>query len=145
MYECTLETDATLILIAHRKKGSGTPDPRQDDENSDVIGSIRGNSGIAAKMDMVALMTQKTISLKGRNIEDTKIPIARDNNKMICLREGQTDVEGNLKYVMEMEHLKSDRQRADLLATLDGIEPEAARSRIRSYRKRNRLEDKDND
>jgi hypothetical protein len=131
-------THTTLILISHSrkefnmagKKGGGKPP-------DDVINDNRGSGYVAGRMDMVAKLTQKTLMLKGRSIMDAKVPIERNKIGMVLTDSTKQESQQHLEAVMKMDHVPSDRKRADLLAALEGIEPAAARERIKKWRKHN--------
>jgi len=134
LLECTMPVGSTLLLIAHKRKAKG--------DNNDVGGDfneIRGSNYLPGKMDIMINMTPKTLRLKGRSIEDNRISFTTDSVGMIVLEGGKDTGEGeekNMAYVMGLDHLTSDRQRADLLSALENIEPDKARHRIRVWRKK---------
>lgn len=128
----TKEVSCTLLLVSHSRKsiqnakGGRVPDDVTDDARG---GYVNG------RMDMIAKLTDKQLLLKGRSIADTTLHIDREKSThMLALNGKKAESLSHLKYVMDLADV-TDRGRAELLAAMEGIEVEAARSRIRNYRK----------
>jgi RecA-family ATPase len=137
LVECTMKSNTSLLLVSHSRKD-------QVERGEDLMNDGRGSSYVAGRMDIVAKLTEKYLTVQGRSIGHTKIgieqvPMGRPDGGMIVLNGEKAENEANLKYVLAQPDL-SDAARARLLAAMDGkIEPETARSRIRDYKKRHGL------
>jgi RecA-family ATPase len=126
----TKETNTALILVSHSRKATlSTTD-------DDVVNEGRGSGYTAGKMDMLARLTSHHLIMKGRSIGLTKISVQQDDQGMITRNESDAQSEANIEYVLGMKTLKTERQQSELLAAMDGVEPETARSRLRAYKKK---------
>jgi hypothetical protein len=129
------------LLVSHSRKDqifNGRP------VEDNLMDDGRGSTYVSGRMDIVAKMTEKNLILKGRAIGMTKIAIEQDEIGMLQLNAEKAESEANVRHVIEQD-MKSDMERARLLAADEGIEVEAARSRIRTYREKMKAKGKNED
>lgn len=132
--ECTMGTKTAIIFVSHSRKGLLHHGKPMDDN---LMGDNRGSSYIPGKMDMIAKLTEKSLILKGRAIGLTKFDISHnEQTHMIEIDSGKAESMANIEYVLGQKQLASERQQAAMLAAMENIEPEAARSRLRAYKKK---------
>jgi RecA-family ATPase len=136
LVECTRETNTSLLLLSHSRKENP-----QYANKSDLMDDNRGSGYTAGRMDMIIKLTEKQMMLKGRSIIEKRIAVEQDSLGMVVLNRDKADSEGKVKQVLAMPQLTSDRQRADMLASIeDNLTVEAARSRIRQYKEKHKME-----
>lgn len=130
LQQATMETQTSLLLISHSRKGGF------ESKEDEIMDDNRGSGYVSGKMDMIMKLTNKGIHLQGRSIGKTRIDIEQDSIGMFHLDKEKAGNEAALKFVLSQANLKTDVQRAEMLAAMENIEQEAARNRIRYYRKK---------
>lgn len=139
LVQCTKDINCGMILVSHSRKDQIFNGRPADD---DLMNDARGSTYISGRMDVVAKLTEKSLVMKGRAIGLTKLAVEQGPTGMLTLDTEKAENESHIKHVLEDEHLKTDMDRSRMLAGLEGIEIEAARSRIRSYREKQALTSK---
>lgn len=119
---------AGLLLVSHsRKENYEWGDNITDDQ--------RGSSYVSGRMDMIIKLTPAHLLLKGRSIGEQRHMIEQDENYMLRKNAEKAENESHLKHVLGQTNL-TEKEKADLLAALAGIEPDAAKKRIQRYKKK---------
>lgn len=133
--ECTRNTNTSVLFVSHSRKDLNSKDGGKGDD--DLMNDGRGSSYVSGRMDVIAKLTEKTLILKGRSISETKISVEQDKvSGLIVQNQENITSEAHIQFVMNNPQLASDRAKAEMLAALEGIELEAARSRIRTWKKK---------
>lgn len=142
--ECCREVDTAILFISHSRKdatmtkwGGRKNQDSADDGDDNIMDDGRGSSYVSGRMDVVIKLTSKSVILKGRAISETKVPVEQDKaTGMIVQNAEDAEKLAHIQMVMTQPKLTSDRQRAEMLAALENIKLETARSRIREWRKK---------
>lgn len=119
---------AALIVIHHARKAS-------DGRPNDVIGSVRGASYLAGRMDLVIAVSQRSIAYTGRASDNGIIRLERKDNGYWESQDETPQVTSWLDNLLERDDL-STREKAKMLADATHRDPEACRSIIRREEKR---------
>lgn len=141
-------TDTAILFVSHSRKEAaaggggkwgkpkspgGDDDDEQVDEN-DLMEGGRGSSYVSGRMDVVIRMTKRHLTMKGRAIDTTRVAYDKLPSGMIVRNQSDAENEAHIKYVLSSKQLSSERQRAEMLAAMENIKVETARSRLRAYR-----------
>jgi hypothetical protein len=134
----TKDTNTALLLVSHSRKEYSNHKSGGDDDDGDLMDGNRGSGYTAGRMDVIAKLTAKHLIVKGRAIGMKKVGIDRDDAHMLVLDQAKSQKEANIKFVLSQPDM-SERGRAEMLAAMEQIEPEAARSRLKYYRKHQKV------
>jgi hypothetical protein len=122
---------ACLVLIAHPKKPTLTPDGIV---HRDLTHDMRGSGYMAGRMDTIIRLSRKTLHFVGRAVEEGQIRLKRSATTFLMeVDADEAMAVPHLKAVLADEKLGSMRERARDLASRIGRSEEACRQLIRRY------------
>lgn len=143
LVKATKDINCTLILISHSRKDFQNKFGAGDDN---IMDDGRGSSYVPGKMDVICKMTPCHVIMKGRAITERRIaveqlPEGHPQEGRIILDSEKAENEANIKYVLAQEHLKTKKAQHEMLATMEDIDVETAKSRIRRYKEKHSIKD----
>lgn len=80
-----LANGAAVIFLSHSRKDSAL---NQSGTESDMMDEGRGSSYVSGRMDTIGRLTQKYLTYKGRDVEQTKMPVVMDPESHLIVLEG---------------------------------------------------------
>jgi RecA-family ATPase len=134
-------TDATIVFISHTRKenASFSTGGKKLSYQDDLMTDGRGSSYIPSRMDVIMKLTEKRLMMKGRGLAHVTIKVQQDASGMIVQDKDKERQDSNIRKVLGME--LSPKETAQVLASMEDIDIEAARTRLRRYKSKDSAND----
>jgi RecA-family ATPase len=121
---------AAIVLVSHSRKDSVMTQTGVDD----LMDQQRGSSYISGRMDVIAKVTAKRLTFKGRATGQMTYPIHQDERGFIHVeRDGEDAFEDARKIVADKYVGKSINVQAEHIARLAGISHSTAYRKLRDW------------